>query len=68
MTHRDAWRYVDGRPAGSHATAQPVWNRPFQIGAYGAKNYLFNGFVDDVALYGKALSASDIRSHYDAGR
>jgi len=61
--------YVDGRRAGTQtATIPPVWKLPFQIGTYGRVGYFFNGRIHDVAFYGKALSAREVRLHYEAGR
>jgi hypothetical protein len=61
--------YVDGIAAGSHATTAPAWNAPFAIGvlATDATQYRLNGMADEVAVYPKALSATTVRAHYDAG-
>jgi Concanavalin A-like lectin/glucanases superfamily len=58
--------YVDGQPAGSHATTRPTWNAPFRLGDYDGSNYLLNGKLDDVAVYGRALPASELQSHVTA--
>ncbi len=48
--------YIDGVPAGSHPTTLPRWQSPFYLGAYDLNNYLFNGRLDDAAVYSKALT------------
>ncbi len=49
--------YIDGVPAGSHPTTLPRWQSPFYLGAYDLNNYMFNGRLDDAAVYSKALTA-----------
>jgi Concanavalin A-like lectin/glucanases superfamily len=46
---------------------------PFQLGATYYRNSgnngdLFNGTIDDVAVYNRALSATEVQLHYDSGR
>jgi Concanavalin A-like lectin/glucanases superfamily len=57
--------YVDGQAAGVHATTLPVWNQPFRLGSFDAgPHYKLNGVLDEVALYGRALSAAEVQAHY----
>jgi hypothetical protein len=58
--------YVDGAAAGSHATTVPVWNQPFELGSYDGVDYLLKGRLDEVAVYGKALSAAQVGAHFAA--
>jgi len=38
------------------------------IGDYGGHGYTFNGIIDEVAIYNRALSAKEISNHYEMGR
>ncbi|MBA3298115.1 MAG: hypothetical protein H0U19_14405, partial [Acidobacteria bacterium] len=40
---------------------------PLQIGARNGANFL-NGFVDDVRIYNRALSASEVRALYNGNQ
>jgi hypothetical protein len=44
----------------------PNGTQPFRIGATTIPNRTFNGYVDEVAFYGSALSAATIKAHFDA--
>jgi hypothetical protein len=37
-------------------------------GAYGYPMYFFNGLVDEVAIYNRGLTASEIQADYEAGK
>jgi autotransporter-associated beta strand protein len=64
--------YVNGVEVASDADAVTDYGNSgffFNIGGRGiqdAGNNAFNGFIDEVALYDKALAAADILRHYDA--
>ncbi len=63
--------YVDGLLAASTSVSLIPLNSsfPFQIGSISgalAANY-FNGIIDEVGLFSRALSASEIQAIYDAG-
>jgi Concanavalin A-like lectin/glucanases superfamily len=66
--------YVNGASAGSLATTSytPAPSpMAFEIGAEysgGTRVAFFPGQIDDVALYNKALSATEVQLHYDSGR
>ncbi|MGB8382307.1 MAG: LamG-like jellyroll fold domain-containing protein [Dermatophilaceae bacterium] len=64
---RSATVYLDGQPVASSATSpRPTVIAPTQIG-YG--NYGdYEGGVDEVAVYGRALDAGRVNAHYRAGR
>jgi hypothetical protein len=77
----NATLYVNGVQVASGAISgyQPNDARPFRIGttcfdgALGAVgtfagNRGFDGWLEEVAFYGSALSASDISAHYNAGK
>jgi hypothetical protein len=44
----------------------PNGTQPLRIGATTIPNRTFNGYVDEVAFYGSALSAATIKAHFDA--
>ncbi|HTH47537.1 MAG TPA: LamG-like jellyroll fold domain-containing protein [Candidatus Limnocylindria bacterium] len=64
--------YVDGAGAGTNSY-NPVFtfNAPFAIGSFGApyqgSSYSFLGLIDELSLYGRALSADEIAAIYQAG-
>jgi Concanavalin A-like lectin/glucanases superfamily len=58
--------YINGQAAGSHATPKPVWNQPFRLASYDNANLMLNGSLDEVAVYNRALSASEVQQHYAA--
>ncbi len=67
--------YVDGALAASGAVEHPIYNSaaPFMIGAYAAgfggwpTEGFFNGTIDEVSIYNRALTASEIQSIFNAG-
>jgi hypothetical protein len=61
--------YVNGAEVASGASALPVPNpsQPFTVGGRYDGSFLFNGRVDEVAVYTSALSAADILAHYNNG-
>ncbi|HEY1381893.1 MAG TPA: LamG-like jellyroll fold domain-containing protein, partial [Gemmataceae bacterium] len=66
--------YLDGQLAGTldHAAVAGYGSSPFLFNIAGAGvfdptgNY-FNGDMDEVAVYGRALSPAEVQSHYSAG-
>jgi len=62
--------YVNGAPVVTNAVAAgsftPNGTQPLRIGATTIPNRTFNGYVDEVAFYGTALSATTIKAHFDA--
>ena len=62
--------YLNGSLVASGAAgAAKLSNWPFHIGRGASSNGRFHveGVVDEVAVYGYALSAERVRAHYDAG-
>ncbi|HEY5910109.1 MAG TPA: lamin tail domain-containing protein [Verrucomicrobiae bacterium] len=60
--------YVDGILAGSSGlsgTYAPNPSSPFRIGAGGGGAYVYNGKVDEVAFFNRALDAPEIARRYD---
>jgi hypothetical protein len=62
--------YVNGTLDGSTAGSVPVENHTQQLAlgklSNGASYY--NGLLDEVAVYGYALTAQQVTEHYNAGR
>lgn len=60
--------YVDGTPASEATTGVPTTTSDdFQVGfdtGSGGENNYFNGFIDDVRVYTKALSADEVKHLY----
>jgi hypothetical protein len=50
-------------PAGSSSVSNPI----LMVGATETTAQNFDGVIDEVAIYGTALSAARIEAHYDAG-
>ncbi len=61
--------YVDGAEIGAKAFAGDVGDpvRNFEIGKYGDPTRYLDGAIDEAALYTRALTASEVRGHDDAG-
>jgi len=56
--------YVDGFPVGTTATIASVYNsaNPVTLGRYGSfDGHYFDGFIDDVRIYNRCLTQSEIR-------
>jgi hypothetical protein len=64
--------YVDGVAVASNSASGPIAydTHPFQIGAdieNGVPSFFFDGSIDEVSLYDRALTATEIAAIYDAG-
>lgn len=64
--------YVDGLKVASSSASGPIAydSHPFQIGAdieNGVPAYFFDGLIDEVSLYSRALTAGEIAAIYNAG-
>jgi hypothetical protein len=56
-----SWAYGNGELAGSQIAALNTTNgRPFAIGVW--SNYYFDGLIDDVRIYNRALSQAEVAS------
>ncbi|HVM29949.1 MAG TPA: LamG-like jellyroll fold domain-containing protein [Candidatus Limnocylindrales bacterium] len=62
--------YMDGVQVGSTPLSGNIttWNDNLAIGAIDSNAEWFSGDIDEVALYGEAVSADEVAMHYDAGR
>jgi hypothetical protein len=60
--------YVDGKPAATHAEPGPPdpGAKDTEIGGY-ASRATWNGAIDEVAVYGAALSPTTVSAHYRLG-
>lgn len=67
--------YVNGALVASGTVEHPIYDgvAPFMIGAYSAgfggwpTEAFFNGAIDEVSIYNRALTASEIQSIFNAG-
>ncbi len=51
--------YINGNPDSEFSGAIP-FNQPTKIGAYDLANFMFNGLIDEVRIYNRALSAEEV--------
>ncbi len=61
-------RVDDGTDSRGTFDTIPSTSAPFQIGATDPPDYLFAGKIDDVRVYNRALSATEVKQLYNAGR
>ena len=59
---REFWNYTNGFASASAALNIGWWDFPNTSG------YYFDGLIDEVAIYDRALPLDEIQEHYDAGR
>lgn len=65
--------YLNGNEVASKAAAGGIsrYSKAITVGAYDnlpkVPYYSFEGRIDEVAIYGRALAGDEVRSHYDAG-
>jgi MSHA biogenesis protein MshQ len=63
--------YIDGRLDGENTTALPLYpnDNPVWIGANSqVAERAFYGFIDEVAMFGRALSTDEVAEMFEAGR
>ncbi|MHC4659718.1 MAG: LamG domain-containing protein [Planctomycetota bacterium] len=62
--------YVNGQFDASQVISReiPVNDQPVRIGGWGTPDRYFNGTIDEVALFNRALSASEIQQLYENPR
>ncbi len=61
--------YINGVGSTPATVAAPnSSSASLNIGAYNNNNYAFNGKIDDVRIYNRALSASDVLKLYQSGQ
>jgi hypothetical protein len=60
--------YVNGASVASAALTGPatITTNPLYVGSWNGGNEFFAGTIDEPAVYGKVLSAAQVRAHYDA--
>lgn len=69
----DSRLYVDGADrtlsvSGTYGSLPIIIDNALRIGRHGTKNLGYiNGRIDDVAIYGQALTAEQVATHYRAG-
>ena len=63
--------YMDGKRLATTGTLAPIVSTStnVKIGGWGLTgNYYLNGDIDDVKIYNRALSAEEVRYHYNQGK
>ena len=62
--------YIDGRPdaSASFSDTPPTNTQPLFIGQRGDNTDFFQGMIDEVEIFNRALTAEEIASIYNAGR
>ncbi len=58
--------YVNGKKTINTSTSAPLVPTQFRVGAQTGLRF-FNGLIDEVAVYNKALTDSEIRARYNSG-
>jgi len=69
-TYDGTWKrlYVDGSQANSTVdSGASISGSTTYIARYYNGGYVFSGSLDEVAIYGKALTAAQVLAHYNAG-
>jgi hypothetical protein len=62
-TH-ELW-YINGVLDGQHTpTSTPTWASTFYVGQYDLANYAYNGLIDEVQTYNRALSLTEIQANF----
>jgi len=68
----DGWgkHYVDGERVRSYADTSRLPDRkiPLTIGREASGEWKYTGLIDELAIFNRALSANEIKSHYEAGK
>ena len=65
--------YINGVLEGTHITSgqkMPSQNKPLQIGGFSDPGFVggfFNGLIDEVGIFNRALSTSEIQAIFNAG-
>lgn len=59
--------YVNGIQVASQTIGGGSIGGPLRIGTWDAAQYWFSGVIDEVAVYDRVLSDSEILAHYNTG-
>lgn len=60
--------YIDGSITATNPVSGNLTGRAAEIGRYLSNTYVTNGYIDDVRIYGRALSAEEIKAVYDISK
>jgi hypothetical protein len=62
--------YINGQLDSTHSAESSIWedNNQLRVGAQGASNRRFDGEIDDVRIYDRALTDDEINRIYNATR
>jgi|GEM_PF-1541165 len=60
--------YINGIQSGAdNPMTVAEWNEPFKIGHYDLSNYKFKGYIEEVAIWNRALTVNEIKDLYRKG-
>lgn len=60
--------YIDGSITATNPVSGNLTGRAAEIGRYLSNTYVTNGYIDEVRIYGRALSAEEIKAVYDISK
>lgn len=60
--------YIDGSITATNPVSGNLTGRAAEIGRYLSNTYVTNGYIDDVRIYGRALSAEEIKAVYNISK
>lgn len=60
--------YIDGSITATNPVSGNLTGRAAEIGRYLSNTYVTNGYIDDVRIYGRALSSEEIKAVYDISK
>lgn len=60
--------YIDGSITATNPVSGNLTGRAAEIGRYLSNTYVTNGYIDDVRIYGRALSSEEIKAVYNISK
>jgi prepilin-type N-terminal cleavage/methylation domain-containing protein len=60
--------YIDGNITATNPVSGNLTGRAAEIGRYLSNTYVTNGYIDDVRIYGRALSSEEIKAVYNISK
>jgi len=60
--------YIDGSITATNPVSGNLTGRAAEIGRYLSNTYVTNGYIDEVRIYGRALSSEEIKAVYDISK
>lgn len=68
MMEKNLRSYIDGSITATNPVSGNLTGRAAEIGRYLSNTYVTNGYIDDVRIYGRALSSEEIKAVYDISK